>query len=176
MIRQVRTARPILPPPDRGAEVSFTLQAFRARRVTIATIPLASLIVTVAAGSIGCRPGYQHVSPVKGRVTLDGIPLAQAQVMFLPDTGRPSTGETNAEGVYELAYTFKQKGAEHGLHTVRVTTAYTRQDYTVGQERVPKMYNEQSTLRKEVRQGRNAIDLELVSSPRPKGPADTNKE
>jgi hypothetical protein len=49
------------------------------------------------------------------------------------------------------------------MHTVRVTTAHMRQDYTVGKERVPKIYNEHSTLQKEVGQGRNTIDLDLVS-------------
>jgi hypothetical protein len=103
------------------------------------------------------------VSPVTGRVTLDGIPLSGAQVMFLPTIGRPSKGETNADGVYELLYTYKQNGAKHGMHTVRVTTALPSQDGTIAPERVPKMYNEDSQLQQEVRRGRNTIDLPLVS-------------
>jgi hypothetical protein len=163
VFRRAGTSNPILALPGGGAVGSCPPRPFRARRAAVATIRCVCIVAMVAVGSVGCRPGYQNVSPVTGRVTLDGVPLSEAQVMFLPTTGRPSTGETNAEGIYELVYTFKQKGAEHGMHTVRVTTAYTRQDYTVGKERVPKMYNEQSTLQKEVRQGRNTIDLALVS-------------
>lgn len=161
--RDASPSRPILPLPGGGAKCSVLPRPCWAGHVAVEAIRFACLVTIVAVGIVGCRPGYQNVSPVIGRVTLDGVPLSEAQVMFLPTTGRPSTGETNAEGVYELVYTYKQNGAEHGMHTVRVTTAYTRQDYTVGKERVPKMYNEQSTLQKEVRQGRNTIDLELVS-------------
>ena len=163
MFRRAGESNPILALPDGGAEGSFPPRPFRARRAAVATIRCVYIVAMVAVGSIGCRPGYQNVSPVTGRVTLDGIPLSEAQVMFLPTIGRPSKGETNTDGVYELVYTYKQKGAEHGTHTVRVTTAYTRQDYTVGKERVPKMYNEQSQLQQEVRRGRNTIDLPLVS-------------
>jgi hypothetical protein len=163
MFRRAGPSNTILALPGGVAECSFPLRPFRARRAAIATIRCVCLVAIAAVGSVGCRPGYQNVSPVTGRVTLDGVPLSEAQVMFLPTTGRPSTGETNAEGVYELVYTFKQRGAEHGMHTVRVTTAHMRQDYTVGKERVPKIYNEHSTLQKEVRQGRNTIDLDLVS-------------
>jgi hypothetical protein len=176
MFRRAGTSNPILALPGGVAECSFPPRPFRARRAAIATIRCVCLVAIAAVGSVGCRPGYQNVSPVTGRVTLDGVPLSEAQVMFLPTTGRPSTGETNAEGVYELVYTFKQKGAERGMHTVRVTTAHMRQDYTVGKERVPKIYNEHSTLQKEVGQGRNTIDLDLVSSPGSTGSADPGKK
>ncbi len=142
---------------------SVQLTTSHGPRAAVSLMPMACIVAIVASGGFGCRPGYQNVSPVTGRVTLDGIPLAEAQVMFLPTNGRPSTGETNADGIYELAYTYKQKGAELGMHAVRVTTAYTRQDGTVGPERVPKMYNQQSQLQHEVRRGRNTIDLPLVS-------------
>ncbi len=163
MFRHVGLSSPT--PPQRGesALCSVQLRSLRAPRAAGSLMPMACIVALVASGGFGCRPGYQNVSPVTGRVTLDGIPLSEAQVMFLPTIGRPSKGETNADGVYELVYTYKQKGAEHGTHTVRVTTAYTRQDGTVGPERVPKMYNEQSQMQQEVRRGRNTIDLPLVS-------------
>lgn len=163
MFHHVGLSRPT--PPQRGDSAVYSVQmrSLSAVRAAVSLMPMACIVVLVAIGGFGCRPGYQNVSPVTGRVTLDGIPLSEAQVMFLPTSGRPSKGETNADGVYELAYTYKQKGAEHGMHTVRVTTAYTRQDGTVGPERVPKMYNEQSQLQHEVRRSRNTIDLPLVS-------------
>jgi len=163
VFRHIGLTRPT--PPQRGesAVCSGQLRSLRGPRAAVSLIPMACIVVLVATGGSGCRPGDQSVSPVTGRVTLDGIPLSGAQVMFLPTIGRPSKGETNADGVYELVYTYKQNGAKHGTHTVRVTTAYTRQDGTMAPERVPKMYNEQSQLQQEVRRGRNTIDLPLVS-------------
>ena len=163
MFRHIGLPRPT--PPQRGesAVCSGQLRSLGGPRAAISLIPMACIVALVASGGSGCRPSYQNVSPVTGRVTLDGIPLSGAQVMFLPTIGRPSTGETNADGVYELVYTYKQNGAKHGTHTVRVTTAYTREDGTMAPERVPKMYNEESQLQQEVRRGRNTIDLPLVS-------------
>ena len=163
MFRHIGLSRPT--PPQRGesAVISGQLRSLRGPRAAVSLIPMACIVALVASGGSGCRPSYQNVSPVTGRVTLDGIPLSGAQVMFLPTIGRPSKGETNADGVYELVYTYKQNGAKHGTHTVRVTTAYTREDGTMAPERVPKMYNEESQLQQEVRRGRNTIDLPLVS-------------
>ena len=163
MFRYIGLARPT--PPQRGesAVCSGQLRSLGGPRAAISLIPMACIVALVASGGSGCRPGYQNVSPVTGRVTLDGIPLSGAQVMFLPTIGRLSKGETNADGVYELVYTYKQNGAKHGMHTVRVTTAYTREDGTIAPERVPKMYNEESQMQQEVRRGRNTIDLPLVS-------------
>jgi hypothetical protein len=163
VFRLIGLTRPT--PPQRGesAVCSGPLRSLRGPRAAVSLIPMACIVALVASGGSGCRPGDQSVSPVTGRVTLDGIPLSGAQVMFLPTIGRPSKGETNADGVYELVYTYKQNGAKHGMHTVRVTTAHTRQDGTIGPERVPKMYNEESQLQQEVRRGRNTIDLPLVS-------------
>lgn len=163
MLRHIGMSRPT--PPQRGesAVSSVQLRSLRGPRAAVSLMAMACIVALVATGGSGCRPGDQNVSPVTGRVTLDGIPLSGAQVMFLPTIGRPSKGETNADGVYELLYTYKQNGAEHGMHTVRVTTALPSQDGTIAPERVPKMYNEQSQLQQEVRRGRNTIDLPLVS-------------
>ena len=163
MFRLIGLPRPT--PPQRGesAVCSGQLRSLRGPRAAVSLIPMACIVALVATGGSGCRPGDQSVSPVTGRVTLDGIPLSGAQVMFLPTIGRPSKGETNADGVYELLYTYKQNGAKHGMHTVRVTTALLSQDGTIAPERVPKLYNEESQLKQEVRRGRNTIDLPLVS-------------
>ena len=163
MFRHIGLPRPTPPQRGKSAACSVQLRSLRGPRTAISLIPMACIVALVATGGSGCRPGYQNVSPVTGRVTLDGIPLSGAQVMFLPTIGRPSKGETNADGVYELVYTYKQNGAEHGMHTVRVTTALLSQDGTMAPERVPKMYNEESQMQQEVRRGRNTIDLPLVS-------------
>jgi hypothetical protein len=63
------------------------------------TLPL--LLVALVAG---CGKSY-NVAPVSGRVTLDGHPLAHAQIRFLPTGGEdlpPSFGVTDDDGSYEL--------------------------------------------------------------------------
>jgi hypothetical protein len=60
---------------------------------------------------------------VRGRVTLDGTPVAGAAVTFVPigPRGHPASGPTDANGVFRLT-TFKQEdGALRGEYKVVVT-------------------------------------------------------
>lgn len=59
-----------------------------------------------AVGLTGC-PGNSSLTtePVEGVVTVDGTPVPEATVMFVPVTegqGTPATGMTDANGVYKL--------------------------------------------------------------------------
>jgi hypothetical protein len=57
----------------------------------------------------GC--GSSDMAPMAeagGTVTYNGAPLEGATVMFMPDTGMPSTGVTDAEG----RFTFNTRGEE----------------------------------------------------------------
>src|SRR5262245_51132847 len=38
----------------------------------------------------GCGPGGPEIAHVAGRVTMDGKPLSNAAVVFVPETGRPA--------------------------------------------------------------------------------------
>ena len=69
----------------------------------------------------GCGKSGPQIAPVHGRVTLDGRPLAKADVTFQPEGAhRPSTGRTNDDGRYELAYKRGQMGAMVGPNTARI--------------------------------------------------------
>ena len=75
--------------------------------------------LSVAAG---CGRGPQFAD-VKGRVTFNGQPLADMEVLFLPDPkegtlGPPSSGYTDEKGQYQLATNKDQKGAVVGTHRV----------------------------------------------------------
>ena len=104
---------------------------------------------------------------VKGEVTLNGEPLKDATVQFQPtaEEGSASSGRTDAEGRYELMFTFDQRGAMPGEHTVRITTAetYFEDDgkEREREERVPPKYNRQTTLKETVKPGKNTIDFDL---------------
>lgn len=53
---------------------------------------------------------------------MDGTPLPDAIVVFVPEKGNPSTGRTDDSGKYELSYPGDSKGALVGSHTVKITT------------------------------------------------------
>lgn len=100
------------------------------------------------------------LAPVQGTITLDGNPLPDAQVEFVPAHARASIGKTDANGVYQLNYDAKLKGAAVGEHTVRVVT---KLEAGMGEELVPLKYNTQSTLKADVAEGENTIDFDLQS-------------
>lgn len=114
----------------------------------------------------GCGPGNGLVT-VKGKVTLNGQPLEGAVVQFQPTArgGSPSSGVTDADGRYELMYTFDAPGATPGEHVVSISTARTDLDeggYEVERpERVPAKYNTQTTLKRTVEPGGSTFDFKL---------------
>jgi len=140
----------------------------------------------VCVACLGCGGG-SSVGSVSGQVTMDGSPLPNALVTFVPEAGgRAATGKTDAGGKYELIFLDK-KGALVGKHKVSVTSVqeakpvtemssdspeYKKQamggsasDYakaTVA-EPIPARYNSKTTLSYEVKPGTNVINLELTS-------------
>jgi hypothetical protein len=110
----------------------------------------------------GCnRSTRPKLGLVHGRVTLDGNPLANATVCFMPEgQGRTSTAFTDNDGMYSLIYIRDVAGAAVGWHIVRITTGDIR---THKPELAPARYNTKSELRKEVAAGENAFDFPLAS-------------
>ena len=94
----------------------------------------------------GCGSGGK-LATVRGKVTLNGQPLQGALVEFQPTDpgGSPSSGMTDAEGRYELMYTFDKSGAAPGEHVVSIRTGGTRVDDSGREvecrECVPTKYN-----------------------------------
>src|SRR5215207_4472951 len=77
----------------------------------------ASLVVAFVAG---CRQSGPELFPVHGQVTLNGRPLADAGVMFLPaDMGPSASGTTDSDGHYELM-SVNRIGAIRGTHNVAI--------------------------------------------------------
>ena len=115
----------------------------------------------------GCGGSGRELGKVKGTVTLGGQPLEGAEVTFQPTAKgtAPSAGTTDADGRYELMYTFDTKGAVPGEHVVTITTGGTFFDdqgiEVERPERVPAKYNTQTVLRETVKPGSNKIDFDL---------------
>jgi hypothetical protein len=80
--------------------------------------------------------GGAKVAPVSGRVTLNGRPIPNAVVLFMPvgdgkpEAGPSSLGLTDAAGNYTLTLTApeKAKGALVGTHKVLITLAEEKPD------------------------------------------------
>lgn len=146
-----------------------------------------SICSLVCLASVGCGPDGPELGTVSGTVTMDGQPLNNVLVTFMPEAGgRSSTGKTDSSGKYTLMR-LEQKGAEIGSHKVSVTTlqvaeaaeevgsdsdAYMKQamgdpsayDNATVSEAIPAKYNISTELVEEVTSGGNTIDLELTSS------------
>ncbi|MBA3316252.1 MAG: carboxypeptidase regulatory-like domain-containing protein [Planctomycetota bacterium] len=99
-----------------------------------------------------------------GTVTMDGKPLPQALVRFLPQDGvvnRPSTGVTEIDGTYRLLYSAREEGAVVGPAKIEISTGDPEQP--MYPETVPAKYNAETTLSREVEAGSNVFDFELES-------------
>lgn len=89
-----------------------------------------SAIVLVAAGLAGCddRPsaaGRRPVYPVEGRLLIEGVPAANAQVAFHPagdadPTAPRPTGHTGPDGTFRLTTYTANDGAPAGEYVVTV--------------------------------------------------------
>jgi hypothetical protein len=82
-------------------------------RKTLALWPVALLLVALP----GCGGRLQKVT---GTLTYKSQPVPNAIIDFVPEKGRPSSGETDDQGHFKLAYDRKTDGVELGKHKVYV--------------------------------------------------------
>lgn len=136
---------------------------------------------------LGCGAQGPSLAPVSGKVTMDGQPLSGVIVTFTPvDGGVSSSGLTDQAGVYQLSCPLGS-GALVGKHRVYVRSqppgsamsgevpseddpTYKPDPYASVaaksfEEKIPARYNTKSELVREVKPGKNVIDLELTSKP-----------
>ena len=109
---------------------------------------------------VGCGPSGPDIARVQGTVTMDGKPLPNAIIMFVPVGGRPSVSETDANGKYVLEFSGGRKGAIPGINRVEINTgrlAYEKdgKNYPAVKESVPVQYNRLTTLEFNVEAGKN---------------------
>lgn len=121
-----------------------------------------ALIVGIVIALTGCgTSGRPPLGIVTGTVTLDGQPLPNAAMIFVPDgPGRTSLGLTDSNGRYALSYLRDIPGANVGHHYVRITTATEENG---GRELLPPRYHVQSELSADVAVGSNTINFALES-------------
>ena len=108
---------------------------------------LFALLILTGCGGI---PDQPPLGTVTGIVTLDGKPLEFVEISFSPEVGRPSDGDTNSLGEYELTYVQNIKGAKVGKHKVMVRSGKV----------------DNSKLKPvEIKPGKNVINIECVAKP-----------
>jgi hypothetical protein len=149
-------------------------------------------LAALMTGIIGCGGGTDQpeLGLVSGTVTLDGSPLSDTAVTFVPDDGRPAMGQTDSEGRYELTYIRDTLGckvghcrvqignteesgeeleedsedeqAEEGDEFVQKPTKQKPAKQKTGQ--IPSRYNTKSELEADVQPGENTFDFKLTSN------------
>jgi len=123
------------------------------------------LVVAIA----GCSQSDIPLAAVRGRITLDGQPLARAAIVLAPVGGKggPAYAVTDENGNYEIAYTHDRKGAVVGECVVRIKTGFQsvedEEQKRERPERVPARYNKQTTLSINVQPGGGPYDFDLKS-------------
>ena len=133
--------------------------------------PIGHFLAIILCLLCGCS---SDLAEVRGRVTLDGQPLKDATVMFIPSTGgRPGTAITDAEGRYELQFTGTEKGAMIGKNMVKISTYYPPMGNTSADgkyaeiparpERLPAKYHDKTELEADVKPGVPSYDFDLKS-------------
>jgi hypothetical protein len=135
-------------------------------RGAILGLPLTLLVAVLA----GCGAGGPEIAYVTGKVTMDGKPLPNATVVFVPENGRPAGATTNEEGEYVLNFAQGRKGAIPGESVIRIMTFRDADQDENGQtipgspETVPAQYNTESTLTFNVEPGKeNVANFDLKS-------------
>jgi hypothetical protein len=124
-----------------------------------------------------CFTGCGGLVAVQGEVTLDGQPLPNAKVMFMPAAGgRPAEGTTDAAGKFRLTTNSPHDGAAAGEYVVSVTARTIQYESKPGTEQgfvekaiwqAPERYSHpsQSGLKATVNPKRPLVKIELKSSP-----------
>ena len=88
--------------------------------------PKRLLLMVMFGGALalsGCGEDGPELGRVEGTVTMDGKPLPNASVVFVPENGRPAGATTDAQGKYVLNFTAGREGALLGKNTVRISTS-----------------------------------------------------
>jgi hypothetical protein len=127
-------------------------------------------IVFLLLGScvLGCDSSPRPV-PVSGVVTLAGMPVVGAQVMFTPAKGRPAAGTTDEQGRFSLTTDNPADGAFPGEHQVtivkmeRVAGADANDPYARMENTLPAKYSKPGELSAKIQAtGKNDVSFSLT--------------
>lgn len=133
----------------------------------------------IVLACIGCGPSGPEIAGVEGTVTMDGAPLPDASVVFVPENGRPAGATTDSSGHYVLTFTEGREGAMLGKNKVRISTQRDPSETPDGDpipakpETIPMRYNANTELEFTVEAGKKNIADFALESGGEVGAADT---
>jgi len=109
----------------------------------------------------GCGSGgMPNLGAVSGNVTIDGAPLSNVIIAFMPAEGRPATAQTDAKGFYRLEYVGGVEGCKVGPATV----CFFPPTGVSPSHPIPAKYTNNSTeFKVEIKEGTNTFDFDLKS-------------
>ena len=138
---------------------------------------IASIVVVLGSSLIlGCGDSGPPRASVRGAVTLDGAPLAQGSILFVPieGSGGVAAGGTIADGRYELdgdagvslgANRVEIRAVRKSGRQVQKPFAPQGEMVEADEEAVAEEFNSASTLRADVVAGDQTLDFAVTSRP-----------
>ena len=112
---------------------------------------------------VGCGKSGPEIAPVSGRITVNGQPMENVDITFQLDGSKPpSSGRTDKDGHYELAYKRGQMGGMVGQNTVRISVS---SELVHKPPKIPPEYNTQSKQQVEIKSGqKNTFDFDIKTA------------
>jgi hypothetical protein len=107
-------------------------------------------------------PSGRTLGHVVGWITLDGEPLAGAQVDFHNEFTKTCSAGTDENGYYELRFNRRLKGAPVGKQTVAIGLFGSNSEDPTD-EPLPAAYNKKTLLTAIVKEGPNTISFHLTT-------------
>lgn len=118
-------------------------------------------IFTILSMTVGCAG--ETLYPVTGKALVDGTPIPNGSLLFVPDAAKGNTGKAEPAGTIEKGkytlYTNRKEGAPLGWYKVVVIAAepINPQDpYTLGKSYIDGQYNSPATTN---------LNLEVTATP-----------
>jgi hypothetical protein len=146
------------------------------KNVLYITVILSFFLIGTISGcgsALSAKYAELKLAAVTGTVTLDGQPLADAQIQFVLADGFFSYGVTNTNGYYQMQFDSTHAGVKSGNCIVKIWTTMTGPGFNQllpnnfkkpDKEIIPIQYNHDSTLSVLVETGKSqSFDFDLKS-------------
>lgn len=128
-------------------------------------------IAVYLVDATGCSDGRPTRVPVSGTVVIDGSLITRGSIKFVPEHGRPSSGDIGPDGRFTLTCYDGKDGAIPGKHRVQVDANRPISDKQM-EIFAPKRYADfrSSGLEVEITKAVDDLKIELTWGNEKKGP------
>lgn len=120
-------------------------------------------MLSAVVALLGCGDGRPSRVPVAGKVMIDGQPLANGSIVFMPEHGRQSFGNLDRDGHFTLSCFASNDGAILGKHKIRVLASENFSETAV-KIHAPKRYEDVQTsgLAEEITGPKDSVLISLT--------------